>query len=211
MKVISQLSGGFDSVASTLLVAKSGVPFSTIFFNIDQVYLAQELAATSYVIDVLKELYPNYIGHLDVKLPVYFNEVDENVPVEYIPIRNMMLGTSSMNIAIAKGYDTIAVGNKTIEVRPDDPYSFADCSIEFYKRMGELGTFASQGKQINFIMPLVKSNNIAYNKDEVIEICINAGLDVTKIWSCYNAGEKYCGNCYHCDEIKKTKYSNLFF
>lgn len=210
-RVLCQLSGGFDSVSATLLVAETGVEFSTIFFNIKQPYFKEELRAVEYVVDFLRK-YPNYIEHKQVDAPVAFNVINSSLPEEYIPIRNLVLGAISMNISFAEGYTEISVGNKTIEVRQDDPYSFADCSVDFYKRMGDLGTYASQGSLVKFIMPLVnETTKTSLSKEQVIGVCIENGIDVSKIWSCYTPGESYCGNCHHCQEIRQTKYSHFFF
>jgi 7-cyano-7-deazaguanine synthase in queuosine biosynthesis len=99
------------------------------------------------------------------------------------------------------GYDTIAVGNKTLELRPGDPYCFNDCSREFYTELGKLATFASQGSNIDFIMPLIGPNG-PLTKREVVEYVSAHGFDVRKLWSCYADRVRPCGECYHCAEIK---------
>lgn len=211
------MSGGFDSVASTLVVVNEldvGDKFSTVFYAIGQPYEKQEKAAASYVAEVLEKLFPNeYEGHHILKLDI-MSSFDTNLPSAYIPVRNLVLSSSSANLAIALGYDKVAVGNKTIAVREDDPYSFSDCSVQFYSMMSDISTFASEGRKIEFIMPLVLTEGeemYSYTKDEVMGICESNGIELTKLWSCYENGVIPCGVCYHCQEIKKTSYSDRFF
>lgn len=205
-RVLSQLSGGFDSTASTLYVAESGVEFSCVFFNINQVYLKQERKAVAYIDKFLVEKYPNYIGLKEISCNLELGapgEVDA-----YIPVRNMVLGSLSINYAIANGFNVIAVGNKTLEIREDDPYCFHDCSREFYTKMGDLGTFASQGKKIRFDMPLIQ-NGYSRTKRDVIQKIIDVKLDVKELWSCYADNAEPCGVCYHCQEVIETGFGKL--
>jgi 7-cyano-7-deazaguanine synthase in queuosine biosynthesis len=211
MKVLSQLSGGIDSVGSTLKIAESGVVFGTIFFDLEQAYVAQESLAVDYFVEYLKENYPDtYTGH-------YYSEVfmdtfspDPNTPSEYIPVRNFVLGAMSVNKALANGFDTIAVGSKTVKVRPGDPYSFSDCSIEFFQKMSDIATFCSENQKVEFIMPLIDGET-PMTKQEVIKYLIDNDVDVSRLWSCYNGEvDKHCGVCYHCQEIKKTGYWDYF-
>lgn len=208
MRVLSQLSGGLDSVASTFLVADTATEFQTIFFDLDQPYVLQELRAVKYVDKLLTERYTNYKGLKIVKANLALTASDG--PSEYIPVRNLVLGAMSANQAISLDYDAIAVGNKTTEVRPDDPYSFSDCSVEFYSRLGALATFASEGRKLEFVMPLLKSPSEAMTKAEVIQLLLDREVDVRRLWSCYQAGDTYCGQCYHCEEIKHTGLWNHF-
>lgn len=217
MKVLCHLSGGFDSVASTLVAANEldvNDKFSTVFYAIGQPYESQEREAANYVVSMLRSLFPDkYVGHHELSLNILAS-FDPNLPSAYIPVRNLVLSSSSANLAIALGYDKVAVGNKTIAVREDDPYSFSDCSVKFYSMMSDISTFASEGKKLEFIMPLVLAEGedmYSYTKDEVMGICESNGIDLTKLWSCYENGVIPCGVCYHCQEIKKTSYSDRFF
>lgn len=202
MKVLSQLSGGLDSVASTIKVAETSTEFKAIFFDIDQPYVIKELMAVKYVDEYLQKRYSNYKGLIVSKIDMALSGGDG--PNEYIPVRNLVLGAMSANQAIALGYDTIAVGSKTTQVREDDPYSFSDCSVAFYSDFGKLVTLASESGKYQFIMPLLKTPEVAMTKKEVIQYLIDKNVDVRKLWSCYGVGDTYCGNCYHCVEIIKT-------
>lgn len=214
MKVISQLSGGLDSALSTLLIAESqGVSeFGCVFFDLRQPYLMQEMSSFRYLCDLMRGVFDRFMFW--VVVPVNMSLKSEGTgPNEYIPVRNLVLGSLSANLALSRGYDTVAVGSKTKEVRAGDPYSFRDCSVEFYTRLSSLVSFASEGKVLQFRMPLIDhKNGVPFTKREVIEELLKRQIDVSKLCSCYypTQDNKYCGQCYHCDEVKKTGYGDRF-
>lgn len=200
-KVLSQLSGGFDSVAVLcLLLQKTKV--KGIFFNYGQKYLEEERKAVKYV-DSFFQGNANYLGYEEINVNMQLTRNNDGSPSDYIPVRNVVLGALSANYAVANGFNKIAVGNKTTKVRPGDPYSFADCSYEFYSKMSETITFAAEtGDNIEFIMPLLHSPDVAMSKGDVVKAIHDSGLDFNKLWSCYSTGDHPCGECYHCKENK---------
>ncbi len=205
-KILCHLSGGFDSLASTLAIAETGEGFGTVFFNYDQIYWRQESKAVHECVAFLSKTFPNYLGHTQIQVDMSLGAPGE--VAAYIPVRNLVLGAHSINLAISQGYTLIAVGNKTTQVREGDPYSFNDCSVDFYKRLGDLGTFASQGKSVQFLMPLVKGG-VAITKTQVIKSILDHGFDPKLLWSCYENQSKPCGSCYHCEEVTKAGFGYL--
>lgn len=210
MKVICQLSGGLDSVLSTLLVAENAevTEFQTQFVNVRQPYLDQESRAVRYMFQFLTEKYPDkYKGHNYGEVSLNCNK-DPNLPSAYIPVRNLVIGAMSANLALAEGYNGVATGSKTTTKREGDPYSFSDCSTRFHSLLSQIASFASEDKMIYFWQPLVC--DFALSKKNVIEALIDRGVDLSRLWSCYSTGDTHCGDCYHCEEIKKTGYWEKF-
>jgi len=201
-KVLCHLSGGYDSMASTLLVANTGVEFACVFFDIGQPYYMQEISAVERMDRFLNDTYPLTFKGTVVR-QVETDLSDGGDVSAYIPVRNLVFGGMSANIALARGYNKVAVGNKTLEIREDDPYCFRDCSKEFYDKLSEISTFASQGKTLEFIMPLVVDGK-SLTKGQVLSIIKTAGIDLNDLWSCYEAGDTPCGVCYHCLELQKA-------
>lgn len=200
MKVIAHLSGGFDSAASTLLVAETGATFKTLLIDLGQPYAEQEIKAARAFSVFLAQKYNNYQGHHILSVDMALSQAGE--VSAYIPVRNLVIGAMSANLALALGYDAVAVGNKTLELRPEDPYCFNDCSREFYDKLGGIATFASQGKHVEFLMPLIDPIQGPLSKRAVVELVAQAGYDPRLLWSCYNAAERPCGECHHCHELK---------
>jgi len=211
VSILAHLSGGFDSAASTLKVANTGVTFRTLLINLGQPYLLQERKAAETFAGWLSEKYPNYLGHHELKVDMALSQ--QGQVSAYIPVRNLVIGAMSANFALATGCDTIAVGNKTLELRPEDPYCFNDCSLEFYTELGKLATFASQGQSVQFIMPLLDlvhdkwvegveiKKRVPMSKREVVLYVQEQGYDVRRLWSCYESSIRPCGKCHHCAEL----------
>ncbi len=200
MKVLCHLSGGFDSAASTLLIAEQEHEFATLLIDLGQPYSEQEQQSSRAFQDFLHGKYPQtYKGHFTRMVDMELSQ--EGEVSAYIPVRNLVIGAMSANLALAHGYEAIAVGNKTLELRPDDPYCFNDCSFEFYRKLGDLATFASQYKNIMYVMPLIRGGT-PMTKQEVVLYIKDRGFDPSNLWSCYTNQYKPCGECHHCIELK---------
>jgi len=224
MKILSHISGGYDSIAACIKLLEEGHVVKGLFFDLSQAYLEQERRAVQYASKFLAAHYDNWLGFITAPAPMRLQLSSDGSPSEYIPVRNFVLGAHSANIALAEGFEAVAVGNKTTELRPDDPYSFQDCSIEFYKQMEAIVGFCSEGDAaVKFLMPLIywKANSetpqpVAMTKTEVVNTIIKSGMDITKLWSCYRNEETPCGKCHDCLEVRNAfndtgyDYENFF-
>ena len=207
--ILCQLSGGYDSVAALIKLINSKETVVPVFIDYGQSYYKNELDAVRYVLSCFEEseyLLPLEIIETDIKLTVDNGDTVS----DYIPVRNLVLASLTANLAISRGINTFAVGNKTTEVRENDPWSFSDCSVNFYKMFSDLVTFCSEGDiKFNVIMPLIE-NGIPMTKTQVIKLIIESGLNISKLWSCYSNNNEPCGVCYHCKEnIKSLKELDL--
>lgn len=191
---LAHLSGGMDSTASALMALDKG-PTKTIFFSYGQFYGTKERKG---VTSVLKRIdnHPNFKGHLDCHLGLLLTQPGQNA--DYIPLRNLVLATVSMNYALSLGAEEIVVGNKTVEIRPDDPWSFKDCTSEFYHDIDCLARKYAETKETpEFWMPLrgwTKMQVLSYIARQYLWL-------ISELWSCYQHGEIHCGECYHCREL----------
>ena len=224
MKILSHISGGYDSIAACIKLLEEGHVVKGLFFDLSQAYLEQERRAVQYASKFLAAHYDNWLGFITAPAPMRLQLSSDGSPSEYIPVRNFVLGAHSANIALAESFEAVAVGNKTTELRPDDLYSFKDCSIEFYRRMEDIVGFCSEGDAtVKFLMPLIhwEANGgtprpVAMTKSQVVTTILKSGMDISKLWSCYRDEDKPCGECYHCSEVKKAfddtgyDYSDFF-
>jgi 7-cyano-7-deazaguanine synthase len=193
MRILSQLSGGLDSVAALAVLLDRHPPESvdTLFIDYGQPYAAQEFDAACYA----AEHFGVELLRRDMPLEVVSNT---DVP-EYIPMRNLALLALAVNLALARGCSAIAVGSKSAEHRPDDPYSFRDSTKQFFASMQvALDKAVEPGHEAPYIlMPVV-----GWSKVEVIDFLVSRDVDINKLWSCYAAGSAPCGICHHCIEIQ---------
>lgn len=194
--VLCQLSGGYDSVAALILCRQNYEIVHTVFFDYGQLYARQEALAVEYVLSY----FPDVVHHshaLDVP------QVMDGMVSAYIPLRNMVLGALSFSIAVSVGVSKIAVGNKTLQYRKDDPYCFKDCTRVFYDALGNAASQASESGMLCVEMPLIRDGK-ALTKVQVLKIIVEAGIDLHKLWSCYGDGASPCGECFHCKELREA-------
>jgi 7-cyano-7-deazaguanine synthase in queuosine biosynthesis len=91
MKVVSHMSGGFDSAASTIMVAEAGHEFQTLMIDLGQPYAEQERAAVVELEFFLRGRYPStYYGHSTLRVDMALTQVGQ--VVAYIPVRNLVIG-----------------------------------------------------------------------------------------------------------------------
>lgn len=203
--ILVQMSGGYDSTAVAVKLLEEGNNVYGIFINYGQIYYKQELDAVENLNTYFLEKYKNYKGFDIINTNIQLSRNKDGSPSDYIPIRNFVLGSLTANYALSKGYDVIAVGNKTTVVRKNDPWSFSDCSYEFYKRMNEIIDFSTEeGDSVKFIMPLLIDETTSLTKSDIINIINNSGVNFNILWSCYHNSKLPCGVCYHCLENKKA-------
>lgn len=209
MKILCHLSGGYDSVAAIIKLLDEGHEVAGVFFDLGQIYVKQERAAAQYVADYCNVTYGDkFLGFYDEKVPMYQHRAADGSPSEYIPVRNMVFAAHSANMALSMGFEGVAHGSKTTQVRPDDPYSFSDCSVSFYQQVTQLVDFCSEGgDSVKFFGPLITYDGydwVPMTKGAVVQIILDSGVDMNKLWTCYKDGEKACGECYHCVDAKKA-------
>lgn len=198
-KVLVQLSGGLDSAAA-LIEAGRRYRFDNlfpVFFDYGQPYLDQELEAAHNFSSF-------YSLHLAVhKIELLTGASFSCVP-EYVPMRNLALASLSINIAYSIAASVIVVGNKTVEHREGDPYSFKDCTRSFFESIEKAVSVGKeeQAPNISFLMPLA-----GWNKKDVISTIISVGFRYQDLWSCYRGDSKKmpCGKCFHCEEVRKAE------
>jgi len=199
-KALFQLSGGYDSAAAFLLAAPKYEAVATIFFDYGQPYARQEKAAADYLCKEFLGRYAHYKIHINASVYVPHATL-EGKPDAYYPLRNFVFAASSASQALASGFDTVVVGSKTTELRPDDPYCFPDCTEDFYRVVGVAASLGS-GEHIRFCSPLAEED---VDKPDVIKCLHDAYIDLQSLWSCYASGDEPCGVCYHCTELSKAR------
>lgn len=211
MRILVHVSGGLDSAAVLTRIASltsidlgiaPELPVEVFphFIAYGQAYAEQELEAAIYVIEHLKEnlfsgprIAPLFVSKLQL-------QIKSNTDVAaYTPHRNLVLAALSVNLAVARGCDYIAVGSKTLEYRPDDLYSFRDSGKPFFDALNvaiQIGT--EPGKTApQIIMPMA-----GRTKNEVFELLYHHDFNIDRLWSCYTDQKAPCGVCHHCMELK---------
>lgn len=195
--IVAEVSGGFDSAMSAYMAASTGRPVHPLFVDYDQPYAPQELQAAKYVVDHLKQ-FPN-VNDLEVRYTDIALRSPPGSVSEYVPIRNLVLCSLSANYAQSVDASSVYVGSKTSEWREGDPYSFRDCTTEFYDRVSDLVALASETPDlvVKFEQPLI-INGLPSTKHQVMRGLFELGVNLENLWTCYSDSPFPCKACYHC-------------
>ncbi len=120
-------------------------------------------------------------------------EMDSEIPVTYVPGRNIIFLSHALAWAEVIGAVDIFLGINAV-----DYSGYPDCRPEFlqaFERMANLGTRAgSTGTPFKLHAPLIE-----LSKKEIVEVGLKLGVDYSLTHSCYDPqGELSCGRCDAC-------------
>ena len=120
-------------------------------------------------------------------------EMEHDIPVTYVPGRNIIFLAHALSWAEVLGAQDIFLGINAI-----DYSGYPDCRPDFlnaFEQMANLGTKAgSMGQFFHFHAPL-----IVLSKKEIILRGIELGVDYSRTHSCYDPVEGLaCGRCDAC-------------
>jgi 7-cyano-7-deazaguanine synthase len=119
-------------------------------------------------------------------------EIGDDIPVTYVPARNIIFLSIAAGLAESVDADRIFIGANAI-----DYSGYPDCRPEFFRAFEtvlKVGTKAGvEGGPITVEHPILRSS-----KADIVRLGkrLNAPLELT--WSCYNGGAKACGKCDSC-------------
>ena len=116
-------------------------------------------------------------------------EHGEGTVATYVPFRNGLLISAAAAIAISLGADAICYG-----AHADDAAgrAYPDCTPEFYAAM-DTAIYEGSGKLCHLEAPLLNKN-----KAQIVELGLNLGAPYQYTWSCYEGGDRPCGECGTC-------------
>jgi len=202
-KAVVLLSGGLDS-AVTLYMAKSqGYEVHALSFDYGQRHsrelkaaksLAQEAGVVSHQVVSLRLDQWGGSSLTDSTMQVEDGNVNrEDIPVTYVPARNMVFLSVAASFAEAVKAQDIFIGVSQV-----DYSGYVDCREEFIEAMENAvnkGTVmgAEQNIPIRIHAPFIHKT-----KSEEIQMGKELGVPFELTWSCYRGGTKPCGTCDSC-------------
>jgi len=131
----------------------------------------------------------------DIEVPKdrEIREMDREIPVTYVPGRNIIFLSHALAWAEVIGAVDIFLGINAV-----DYSGYPDCRPDFlqaFEQMANLGTKAgSTGKPFKLHAPLIE-----LTKKEIVEVGMQLGVDYSITHSCYDPrGELACGRCDAC-------------
>lgn len=202
-RAVVLLSGGLDSMVSAAIARKQGFAINALTIDYNQRHcieieaargIATRLGAERHV--VLPLDLRQFGGSAltdDIAVPMA-GVTDDEIPVTYVPARNIVFLSLTLAWAEALGARDIFIGVNAL-----DYSGYPDCRPEFiasFAEMARLGTKAGvEGVPFNIHAPLqhMSKADIAREADRL-------GLDTAMSWSCYapTADGRACGLCDSC-------------
>jgi 7-cyano-7-deazaguanine synthase len=200
------LSGGLDSATVLAIANHEGYETYALSLRYGQRHMveleaaarvAKALGAVRHaVVDI--DLHPFggsalTDGSLAVPHHDSADELDDAIPVTYVPARN----TIFLSLALAWA-ETLGSSDVFIGVSALDYSGYPDCRPEYiaaYEQMANLATKAGvEGHRLTIHTPLIR-----LTKAETIRRGLELGVDYGLTHSCYEpAGSRACGTCDAC-------------
>jgi len=202
-KAVVLLSGGLDSAVALYVAKQAGHEVHAISFDYGQRHnkelncakaIVQKAGVASHNIVTLNLDLWGGSSLTDKSMSVENGDVNRtDIPVTYVPARNMVFLSIAASLAEAKGARHIYIGVSQV-----DYSGYVDCRREFIDAMQEAinkGTVmgAEKGETITIHAPFINMT-----KSQEITLGQELGVDFGLTWSCYRGGEKPCGTCDSC-------------
>ncbi|MEP2236501.1 MAG: 7-cyano-7-deazaguanine synthase QueC [Alteripontixanthobacter sp.] len=196
------LSGGLDSMVTAALAREQGFALQALTIDYNQRHrreltaanlIAEKLGAARHVILPL-DLSRFGGSALTDDIAVPKGGVGDDIPVTYVPARNLVFLALTAAFAEASGSSDIFIGVNAL-----DYSGYPDCRPEFIASFAEtarLGTKAGiEGAPFTIHAPLQM-----LGKADIAKETMRLGLDPSWSWSCYDPDPSgiACGLCDSC-------------
>jgi len=199
------LSGGLDSTTVLAMAQSQGFVCNCLSFQYGQrqsielerarVIARNADAARHLVLRVDLDAIGGSALTAEIEVPKDrpFGDMDKEIPVTYVPGRNILFLAHALSWAEVLGASDIFLGINAV-----DYSGYPDCRPEFldaFAQMANLGTKAgATGKPFRFHAPLIR-----LSKKDIILKGRELGVDYGLTHSCYDpVGDKACGRCDAC-------------
>jgi 7-cyano-7-deazaguanine synthase len=205
-KAIVLLSGGLDS--TTVLAHAKSIGFDpyALSFRYGQRHAVELRAAKRVaeaqgvadhvVCDIDLRVFGGSALTSDVEVPKHasVDQVEETIPVTYVPARNTVFLSFALAYAEVVGATDIFIGVNAL-----DYSGYPDCRPEYiraFEAMANLATRAGvEGGAITIHTPLMDKT-----KGEIVQMGLALGVDYSLTSSCYDPDDagRSCGHCDSC-------------
>jgi 7-cyano-7-deazaguanine synthase len=204
-KSVVLLSGGLDSTITLAYALAQGHEVVPLSFRYGQRH-SKELEAARAVVRHYR-LRRHIVVDLDlssfetsaltsdrVKVPEKrsVEEIGCDIPVTYVPARNIIFLSVAAGLAETVNADRIFIGANAL-----DYSGYPDCRPEFFEafeKVLQVGTKSGvEGVPIRIERPILRMT-----KAEIVELGKRLGAPLHLTWSCYQGGRKACGRCDSC-------------
>ncbi|MBA4748623.1 MAG: 7-cyano-7-deazaguanine synthase QueC [Sphingopyxis sp.] len=205
------LSGGLDSLVCTALLREAGARIIALTIDYNQRHrveleaakrIAAELGAAEHIVLPL-DLRRFGGSALTDDIAVPKGGVGDDIPVTYVPARNLIFLSLTLGLAEARGARDIVIGVNAL-----DYSGYPDCRPEFIDGFAKLAALATKagdgGGAFTIHAPLQY-----LGKAEIAAEAARLGIDAGLSWSCYDPTpqELHCGLCDSC-RLRRKGFSD---
>ena len=201
------LSGGLDSMVTAALAREQGYAVHALSVDYGQRHRLElesarriaERIGTARHVEIALDLRAFGGSALTDSIAVPKDGVGDDIPVTYVPARNLVFLALTTAFAEASGARDVFIGVNAL-----DYSGYPDCRPEFIASFAEtarLGTKAGvEGSPFTIHAPLQH-----LTKADIARECARLGLDPAWSWSCYDPTPDgiACGLCDSCRLRKK--------
>ena len=206
-RAVVLLSGGLDSMVTAAIARERGFAIHALTVDYGQRHrrelesarlIARRLQLTDEV-EIQLDLRKFGGSALTDSIDVPKDGVGSDIPVTYVPARNLVFLALTTAFAEARRSNDIFIGVNAL-----DYSGYPDCRPEFisaFTQAARLGTKAGvEGQGFTVHAPLQHMT-----KADIARECVRLGLDPAWSWSCYDPteGGLACGACDSCRLRKK--------
>ena len=206
-KAVVILSGGLDSTTCMGIARDQGYDIYPITFDYGQrqkreIKNARQVAAYYRTEDRHKVISLGFLKEfggsaltdesIDVPAAGETGTVDSDIPITYVPGRNLLFLSIATSYAEVIGAEAIYIGVNAL-----DYSGYPDCRPEFIRKVEEVMALATrvgvEGGPIRIETPLID-----WTKAEIIREGNRLEVPYYLTTSCYNGQEEACGVCDSC-------------
>jgi 7-cyano-7-deazaguanine synthase len=208
-KAIVVCSGGLDSVTTAYLIKKKEgyKEIKILFFNYGQRAHEMEKACAKNCAKMIDgkffEIDLDYLNGISTSL---LNSNDKYKEITrkdlkdskeesnkwYVPSRNLIFLSNALSLAESLMIKTGEKNDIFVGFKNEGKEPFPDATSEFVDALNEVSKISTKGK-FKIFAPLLDED-----KEDVVRIASDLGIDFNRTFSCYVGKEKHCGNCLSC-------------
>lgn len=211
MKVVVLLSGGLDSSTCLALAVKKygaeNVRALCLSYGQkhDKEIEAARRVAAHYNVPLIEETVDFFKfsdstllkGNADIEHSSYAEQQvarEGGIVATYVPFRNGIFLSIAAAFAYSIGADIIYYGAHKDDAAGE---AYPDCSVNFINAMNKAIQYGT-GKNVELVAPFCNMN-----KADIVSVGLKLGVPYELTWSCYEGGDKPCGECGTCiDRIR---------
>lgn len=188
MQAVALLSGGLDSVVSMLLGQKEAEIVLALTVDYGQKAAQQEIHASQRIARTMS--IPHQVISLPFMQDLHSDLLSPNqaqITNPWVPNRNGLLVNLAACLAENIGAQMIICG-----FNREESLNFPDNSAAFVKALNQALYYSTRNHV--FAQSFVQN----MTKEEIAREALRLGLDLNSLWSCYQDGDKPCGECPSC-------------